>query len=956
MHLTVTVTPGSSTDNSSDNNVIHINGGSGNPDGYDIQNGVIVAIGDNVQIWLTPDSPDGAIQGDFVPKCSDPSQIHYYDSNGNVNGSSAGHTDIFVVGDHTGGYYQQGDWSNDHYDFRPVNNITGNQGVPEGEAGKDYIFVNGDSSNYNVTGVDHPDNHQNNSVDNVQITNTENGSHPIGNANGVEGIIFGDGPSSSLGGSTDVTHSVTLNVDVDLQSSDSSDHLNSITINGLPEGAQFGGEYTSVTYDPEHGSYTLTFDDSTTHYDGQVTVTLPDGASNLGEITIDVGSTASDQIDHDFTFDGEEGGQLTSGTESASADTLHPVSESVATDVTHDEAHATTTDDSGTTATDDASAVTADDAGTTTAEETASDAAAAQPDTAASSDSSAQAVPVADVTVTSIEAVDVHLTVGVTPGSQSEEASDNNVMHINGGSEDPNGYDVQNGVIIAIGDNVQIWLTPDSPDGAIKGDHVPECSNPGQIHYYDSNGNVNGSSAGHTDIFVVGDHTGGYYQQGDWSNDHYDFRPVHNITGNHGVAEGSAGKDYIFVNGDSANYNVSGVDHPANHQNNSIDNLQITNTENGSHPIGNANGIEGVIFGDGPSSSLGGSTEVTHSVTLKVDVDLESSDSNDHLTSITLNGLPEGAEFSGEYTDVSYDGDKGSYTLTFDEHATHYDGQISVDLPEGQHDIGDISMEVNSTASEHHDTDFSFNAGEGGQFVSGTDMTDSDDHPADDAADSAHIEATSAAVDDLSHADAGDTHANTDDTHTDAGDAPADAETAADTDATAADNASAPLLVDSSEISLDFGSSEDAEAHDDQSISTTDAGSLNNLLEDDGEQAENDTGGTADHATQPDNSSASGEGSETASQDSGDSTSPGLDQDQQINFSDIILDGDEHQDLASLIQGDSAPATPVDPTEDTDHPAPAAPPGEGGDDAGSGDGGSHDDMDNLIAKPDSDGG
>jgi hypothetical protein len=997
VHLTVTVTPGDSTDNSSDNDVIHINGGSSNPNGYDIQNGVIVSIGDNVQIWLTPDSPDGAIKGDHVPECSDPSQIHYYDSNGNVNGSSAGHTDIFVVGDHTGGYYQQGDWSNDHYDFRPVNNITGNQGVPEGEAGKDYIFVNGDSSNYNVTGVDHPDNHQNNSVDNVQITNTENGSHPIGNANGVEGIIFGDGPSSSLGGSTDVTHSVTLNVDVDLQSSDSSDHLNSITINGLPEGAQFGGEYTSVTYDAEHGSYTLTFDDSTTHYDGQVTVTLPEGESHLGEITIDVGSTASDQIEHDFTFDGEEGGQLTSGTESASADTLHPVSESVALDdVTHDEAHAVTTDDSGTTASDDASAATADDAGTTatdnasaataddagtiapdnasavttddagttTVEETASVTTAAQPDTAATADSSAQAAPAADVTATRIEAVDVHLTVGVTPGSQSEEASDNNVMHVNGGSEAPNGYDVQNGVIIAIGDNVQIWLTPDSPDGAIKGDQVPEHSNPDQIHYYDSHGNVNGSSAGHTDIFVVGDHTGGYYQQGDWSNDHYDFRPVHNISGNQGTAGGSAGKDYIFVNGDSANYNVTGVDHTANHQNNAFDNLQITNSENGSHLIGHANGIEGVIFGDGPSSSMGGSTEVTHSVTLNVDVDLESSDSNDHLTSLTLNGLPEGAHFSGEYTDVSYDGDKGSYTLTFDDHATHYDGQISVELPEGQHDIGDISMEVNSTASEHHDTDFSFNGEEGGQFVSGTDTTGSDDHPADDAADSAHIEATSAAVDDLSHADAGDTHADsndahtdTGDTHADAGDTHADAEATADTDTTAADdNASAPLLIDSSEISLDFGGSEEAEAHDAQSVSTMDAGSLNNLLGDDGEQAENDTNGTAAHATQPDNSSASGDGSDSASHDSSDSASPGLDQDQPINFSDIILDGDEHQDLASLIQGDSAPATPVDPTEDTDHPAPVAPPGEGGDDAGSGDGGSHDDMDNLIAKPDSDGG
>ncbi|QMI05781.1 hypothetical protein [Citrobacter sp. RHB25-C09] len=939
------MTPGDSTEDSSDNEITHINGGSDNPNGYDIQNGVIISIGDNVQIWLTPDSPDGAIQGDHVPECSDPSQIHYYDSNGNVNGSSGEHTDIFVVGDHTGGYYQQGDWANDHYDFRPVNNITGNQGVPEGEAGKDYIFVTGDSDNYNVTGVDHPQNHQNNTVDNVQITNNTTGSHPIGNANGIEGIVFGDGPSASLGGDTDVTHSVTLNLDVDLDSTDSNDHLSSITIDGLPEGAEFGGEYTSVTYDPENGTYTLTFDDDTTHYDGQVTVTLPEGQDSIGDVTIDVDSTVSDELDHHFTFDGDEGGQLVSDTDGASADTEHDTAaEAPVDDVATDDGQPAASD------------IAPVEIGEATPEVAAGD---EQPDASDITDT----VPDTAQTLIATEGADVHLIVDASSGGNAGDGSDNTVMHINGGSDDPNGYDVQNGVIIAIGDNVQIWLTPDSPDGTIRGDHVPESSNPNQIHYYDSNGNVNASSGQHTDIFVVGEHTGGYYQQGDWANDHYDFRPINNITGNQGVPEGSAGKDYIFVTGDSSNYNVSGVDHPDNHQNNSIDNLQITHSENGSHPIGNANGIEGVVFGDGPSPPLGGATDVTHDATLDLDIHLQSGDSSDHLTSITLTGLPEGAHFSGEYTDVSYDSDHGSYTLTFDDQTTHYEGQVSVELPEGQQSIGDVSLEVNSTTSEHHDTDFSFNAEDGAHFESGTGTDNSDDHPADDASDTDHAEAGSETADDHPQDDAQpDQQTDADNTtaqNVDTGSTEHEADSAAD----GGDHELS--LLDTEDIYMDFGAlaGDDAEAHDSDGGGGGGGGGKGHGHEQDHGQGnayayghDKDHGQSDDHRSDHDQSGNQGK-SDIAQQghdaDHADQSAHSLDQEQPLNFSDIIHDSDEHQDLASLIQGESPPAVPVDP-KDGPEPHGHGAPVEGADDAGHG-GGGHDDMDNLIAKPDSDG-
>jgi len=275
---------------------------------------VIVAIGSNVHVWLTPDSPDGKIQGDFVPKADSPDQIHYYNSQGNANANDGDktHTDIFVVGDHTGGYYQQGDWPQDRYEFRPLNGITGNQDLPQSSEGKDYIFVQGNEADYTVTGVDHPQNGKNNDIDNLHVVDNETGKSPFQNANGIEGVVFGDGPSSTHGGNTTVSYTVTLNLDVNLESSDSSDHLNSITLSGIPENATFTGNYASVSYNAEEKSYTLTFDNDTSHFNGQVSVELPDGQSDFGEIGLKVDSTAFDQHETDFTVDGKEGGTFVS--------------------------------------------------------------------------------------------------------------------------------------------------------------------------------------------------------------------------------------------------------------------------------------------------------------------------------------------------------------------------------------------------------------------------------------------------------------------------------------------------------------------------------------------------------------------------------------------------------------------------------------------------------------------
>lgn len=460
------------------------------------------------------------------------------------------------------------------------------------------------------------------------------------------------------------------------------------------------------------------------------------------------------------------------------------------------------------------------------------------------------------------------------------------------------------------------------------------------------------------------------------------------ITGNQGVPEGDAGKDYIFVSGDSSNYNVSGVDHPQNHQNNTVDNVQITNNTTGSHPIGNANGIEGIVFGDGPSSLLGGSTDVSHSVTLNVDIDLASSDSSDHLTSVTLSGIPEGAQFTGDHTSVTWDPDHGSYTLTFDDNTTHYEGQVSVALPEGQNAVGDITMEVNSTASDHHDTEFHFNGEEGGQFVSGAEPETTSDHAADDTGDTAHVDATSVEIDhtaDASHVDATSTETSStsdapqvdatsqaaDDASHDSTQAESISATAQDADAdnthdadTATDHSAQDLsLLDTEDIFMDFDHAGGAESHSQDDNDHGRGHAYGHENEPGGGHAyghENEPGHGRDNDHQADNAKQGGHGEsdatdkshDTADHDNGDRADHTLNQEQPINFSDILHDGDEHQDLANLIQGPSAPAVPVDP-KDPDHHGHGAPPVEGQEDAGHGAGG-HDDMDNLIAKPDTD--
>lgn len=160
--------------------ITHVNGGSGSPDGFDVQDGKIVSIGSNVRVYLS--------EGDFEPKCDDPEhQIQPY-NDGNQKGDG-NYSDVFVV--HPGSQY-----------IRPTDSYHDNLQSVKGDSQsghKDYIFLqDGEGIHYKITsGVDHPENHQVNSWDNVSVTGTDGHGHTLSlnGSNQIAGVIYGDGTS-----------------------------------------------------------------------------------------------------------------------------------------------------------------------------------------------------------------------------------------------------------------------------------------------------------------------------------------------------------------------------------------------------------------------------------------------------------------------------------------------------------------------------------------------------------------------------------------------------------------------------------------------------------------------------------------------------------------------------------------------------------------------------------------
>nr|WP_269496833.1 Ig-like domain-containing protein [Castellaniella sp. S9] len=241
--LTRTETASDGGGATSGSDIIQVNGGSGVPGGFDVQDGKIVRIGDGVRVWLT--------EGDTAPEAADPgAQIRYY-TQGNHSGD-ADYADIYVVHSQSGWFYRQSDWPADRKELRDLDSVGGNR-EQNAVGDKDYIFVQSEDG-YSY-GASHSTNNNNathvNTLDGVRVTyNGPNGSGQLINqvSNNLEGVIFGNGSLPHLAdpnGTTLETVSPSPGVEVSYEiaiqaavtDTDGSEFLGDLLLGGIPAGA-----------------------------------------------------------------------------------------------------------------------------------------------------------------------------------------------------------------------------------------------------------------------------------------------------------------------------------------------------------------------------------------------------------------------------------------------------------------------------------------------------------------------------------------------------------------------------------------------------------------------------------------------------------------------------------------------------------------------------------------------
>ncbi|MCE0847361.1 retention module-containing protein [Buttiauxella sp. A2-C1_F] len=699
--------------------ITHVNGGSGSPDGFDVQDGKIVSIGSNVRIYLSKD--------DFEPKCDDPEhQIQHYNE-GNQKGDG-NYSDVFVV--HPGSQY-----------IRPADSYHDNLQSVKGDSQsghKDYIFLqDGEGIHYKITsGVDHPENHQVNSWDNVSVTGTDGHGHTLSlnGSNQIAGVIYGDGTSPNSPESnppqvespaseqhSTITGTVTgdaalgdivkltvndhhykgevvdlgngklgynigvetgdlkegLPVHVSITIKDDLGHVTTATADKNIDHDQVPPANSSDdadTIDATHDLYPASHD-----HDVSATISIDqgigDGNTNAGQllgITTNVIGTVGGNVHvHDevtlvvnnHTYygyvqpmgNGQLGYSIAVTTTDLSDNQIAHASVKTADGV---EAHAEyraglsitidqvagddninglegqkqTTDVTGTVSGD----AKADDLVTltinghdytgqvvdlgdghlgykipvntaelanghvihasVTAKDGVGDTEEAYTDHFVRNDT---AVPVENTDNTDLarEAPPANKAVA-TEGAAAIDASHSPITHINGGSESADGFDVQDGKIVAIGSNVNVWLSD--------GDSEPNCADPqNQIKHY-SNGNVNGDGS-HADVFVV--HEGsGYMQDGN-------HRGLDAINGTTQQLQGGH-KDYIFIqDGKESDFEFSfSSNNNAQTNVNTLDNVTVTGTVGQELHLQGMNHLEGVIYGDGTVHTPNeGRTSISHS-------------------------------------------------------------------------------------------------------------------------------------------------------------------------------------------------------------------------------------------------------------------------------------------------------------------------------------------------------
>ncbi|MFP1780662.1 Ig-like domain-containing protein, partial [Lonsdalea quercina] len=304
--------------------------------------------------------------------------------------------------------------------------------------------------------------------------------------------------------------------------------------------------------------------------------------------------------------------------------------------------------------------------------------------------------PVADAPVVSLD-ISSGETVPTTPS----------YIKVNGGSEN-GGFDVQDGKIVRIGDNVRIWLS--------EGDTVPEIVGNGVVAYY-GQGNTNGTSSQYTDLFVVHDGSG-YYQDGSW-------RSLNAVTGNSGTEASGTRPDYIFVEGTTADGYTTYVGPNNNAATNVNTYDSVTITYQGNTLISGANHLDGIIYGDGSYIAADKQDFKEESVAeqvgyqqheLTVSAALTDLDGSEQLSGITLTGIPEGSVLTDHINNVTVTvGADGVYLITNAQHLDTLAGTITIQTPV---DAGKFDIIAQATATEvaNYDSSTGYSSQEVEQF------------------------------------------------------------------------------------------------------------------------------------------------------------------------------------------------------------------------------------------------
>ncbi len=223
--------------------VLQVNGGSGVPGGFDVQDGKIVKIGEGVRVWLT--------EGDAAPEAANPAeQIRYY-TQGN-QGGDANYADIYVVHSQSGWFYRQSDWAPDRKELRKLDSVGGNR-ESNADGDKDYIFVQReDGYSYSAShSTNNNDATHVNTLDGVRVSYTGpggSGSLISQVSNNLEGVIFGNGSPAHLADSSGTTFetvapssgvevSYEIAISAAVTDTDGSEFLGDLLLAGIPAGA-----------------------------------------------------------------------------------------------------------------------------------------------------------------------------------------------------------------------------------------------------------------------------------------------------------------------------------------------------------------------------------------------------------------------------------------------------------------------------------------------------------------------------------------------------------------------------------------------------------------------------------------------------------------------------------------------------------------------------------------------